>query len=315
MPTKIKKTKKRKSNTEVYQGVTDRVVAALEAGTVPWQSGWTPQGGFFKNVASKKAYRGINVLLLMIASLENGYTSPYWLTFKQAKEKGGTVKQGETSTKIVFMSMVTGKNMITNPKTGKEEKETFWLMREWSVFNLEQCEGIDPKHTPAPPKENKLSASRKAEALLKAMPKPAKVLHYTDVTPSYSPILDRIAMPKKGQFKNREVYYATLFHETVHSTGHSSRLALKNIEDYEELKGHVFGSEDYSEEELRAELGASMLAALVGLDTTKVQERSAAYLHNWISRLKAEPKLIYAAAQKAQKACDYITGEKPKETK
>lgn len=311
MPTKSKK--KRKSNAEVYQAVTDRVVAALEAGTVPWNSGWIPQGGLFKNLSSKKSYRGINVLLLMIASLENGYQSPWWVTFKQAKELGGTVKSGENSTKIVYFNQVKGKNMIVNPVTGNEEKETYWLMREWSVFNLEQTEGIDPKKVPAPPKTSKISASRKAEKMLKGQPNPAKVRHFTDHTPCYSPFFDEIIMPKKDQFENREAYYATLFHETVHSTGHSGRLGVDTIEEMEEMKGMKFGDKDYSNEELRAELGASMLTALVGLDSSKQQDMSAAYLHNWISRLQAEPTLIYKAAQAAQKACDYITGVKKEE--
>lgn len=306
------KNKSRKSNADIYQAVTDRVVAALEEGSVPWQKGWVPQGGFFRNGRSNKAYRGVNVLLLLVESINKGYTSPFWLTFKQAKELGGNVIKGEESTKVVYTSKVTGKDEIENPTTGKMEKKTYWLMKEWSVFNIAQCEGIDPAKLPElPPKEKKHAASRNAERILKAMPAtPAKVDHWTDHKPCYTPFFDTITMPRKGQFETREAYYGTLFHETVHSTGHSSRLGLKNIEDYENLEGHSFGSKDYSEEELRAELGAAFLAAICGLDTSKEQENTAAYLHNWIGRLKAEPKLIYTAAQKAQKACDYILGTK-----
>lgn len=311
MPTKAKKT--RKSNAEIYQSVTDRVVAALEEGTVPWQQPWVPQGGFFRNAKTNRSYRGVNILLLLVTSLEEGYMSPFWLTFKQAKEMGGTVKGGEEATRIVFNNRVVSKEEEENPKTGEMEKKVYWLMKEWSVFNIAQTEGIDPKKLPKIPKETKHSASRKAEKILKEMPSPAQVVAIRDFTPSYVPFFDRIYMPTKGQFKTREGYYGTRFHETIHSTGHSSRLEVKTVMDYENMEGHEFGSEDYSEEELRAELGRAFLCAVSGIDTATEQENTAAYLHNWIGRLKAEPKLIYSAAQKAQKACDYILKVKPGE--
>lgn len=310
MPTKTSK-KPRKSNAEIYQSVTDRVVAMLEEGTVPWEQGWVPQGGFFRNGRTNRSYRGVNTLLLMVASLENGYTSPFWFTFKQAKEMGGTVKRNETSTKVIFSSRIVSKTeTVTNPTTGKEEPKVFFLRKEWSVFNFAQTEGIPADKLPEIPKEKKHSASRAAEMILKEMPKPVRVSVIKDFNPAYYPAMDVIYMPTKGSFVTRDDYYTARFHETVHSTGHSKRLGVKNIVDYENMEGHQFGSEDYSEEELRAQLGASFLSAITGLDTTKEKEQTAAYLHNWISRLKAEPKLIYTAAQAAQRAVDYIMNVK-----
>lgn len=309
MPTKT--AKKRKTNTEIYQSVTDRVVAALEEGTVPWEQGWVPQGGFFRNARTNRSYRGVNTLLLMVASLEKGYTSPFWLTFKQAKEMGGNIIREEGSTKVIFNSRIVSKTeMVVNPRTGLEEPKVFWMRKEWSIFNYAQTEGIPADKLPEIPKETKHAANRKAEAILKAMPKPARVATIKDFNPAYGPAMDVIYMPTKGQYIARDDYYSDRFHETIHSTGHSKRLGVKNIEDYERLEGHQFGSEDYSEEELRAQLGASFLSAICGLDTNKEQKRTAAYLHNWIGRLKAEPKLIYTAAQAAQRAVDYITNVK-----
>jgi antirestriction protein ArdC len=309
MPTKTKKV--RKTNAEIYQQVTDRVVAALEGGTVPWQKGWMPQGGFFRNGRTNRSYRGVNILLLLVASLEKGYTSPFWVTYKQAGKMGGNVKKDEECTRIVFNSRIVSKEKVENPLTGEMEPKVFWMMREYRVFNIAQTEGIDLAKLPVIEKETKHSACRKAEKILKGMPAtPAKVFHRQNSKPSYTPFFDHIEMPNKGQFETREAYYGTLFHETVHSTGHSSRLNVQNIVESEELKGAVFGSEDYSEEELRAELGAAFLTSMCGMDTAKEQDNTAAYLHNWIGRLKAEPKLIYTAAQGAQRACDYITNVK-----
>lgn len=313
MPTKTKSRKFRKSskgmtNSEVYQMVTDRVIDALKRDIVPWQRPWRVEGGVHKNLSTKHSYQGSNILLLDLTALLNEYHSPWWLTFKQAKDLGGTVMREEEGTKITFWSMIPVGEKEFNPETGKMERKEIPLLKTWTVFNVEQTEGIDPKKIPTTEKPQEFKPIERAEKMMKAMPNAPKVIHAGDRA-YYRPSQDHIGMPKREQFESREAYYATLLHEAVHSTGHSTRLKRPEILKYESMEGSRFGDNDYSNEELVAELGSSFLAAILGLDNTKQQEQSAAYIKTWIGRLEDDPKLIIGAGSKAQKAASYIQGE------
>ena len=273
----------------VYEIVTDRIIAQLEKGCVPWQKPWTSNGP--RNLVSKKAYRGVNVLLLA----DTSFSSPWWLTFKQAKQLGGTVRKGEKSTIVVFWKMLAKKQ--TKEQQEKGTKAGFIpMLRYFRVFNSEQCDGLK-----IPAEDQKaVNPIQDCESLVSSMPYAPKIEHGGDRA-CYSPSPDRVKMPVRNSFNSPEGYYSTMFHELVHSTGHKSRLDRGFSADPQ-----PFGSEDYSKEELVAEVGAAMLCGVVGIENTI--SNSAAYLKSWLGALRNDSKLIVCAAAKAQKAADCIRG-------
>lgn len=272
---------------DVYQSVTDSILEKLEQGEIPpWRRTWaateTP-----KNLISKKAYRGINVFLLLL----QGYSSPHWLTFKQAKAQKGHVRKGQKGTKIIFWKM------LQKERDGGKV-DTFPMLRTYTVFNVEQCEGIE-----IPTVEGECGNSEDpipaCEAIVAGYPLPSPKREHGK--PSYSPHFDQVYMPPMEKFEGAIEFYATLFHELAHSTGHVDRL------DRDLMRVPVFGSEDYSKEELVAEFTASFLCAKAGI-SPRVLDNQAAYIANWKKVLKADPKMVVSAAQRAQKAADYLLG-------
>lgn len=282
----------------VYEIVTDKIIKQLEAGVAPWTKPWTAVGtnGWPMNMISGKPYNGINVFLLLITDTGK-YTSPYWMTYKQAVSLGGHVRTGEKATIITFWKQ--SKYTKKNDETGKDEDKRSMILRYYSVFNLEQCEGIespDAETVPAPI-VNKIDA---AEAVIANMPVKPQIQY--DTRAFYRPSTDTIGVPTIAEFTNPESYYSTLFHELVHSTGHESRIGRDDVKKL----STQFGSDDYSKEELVAELGAAMLCGMLGIERTI--NNSAAYLQHWIERLRGDSKLIISAASQAQKAADFILG-------
>lgn len=277
----------RKSHSSVYDIVTERILAELEKGEVPWRKPWRTRPP--ANLISKKPYRGINVFLLAFA----GYGSQFWLTFRQAQALGGNVRRGEHGTKIVFWKCNTRE---TESADGEIEEHKSAFLRYYTVFNLEQTEGLKAllRLPPAFPIEP-------AEKIVKGMPNPPAFEQ--DSLAAYIPSRDMVTMPSRAAFGSQAEYYSTLFHELTHSTGHSKRLGREGIE-----KIQPFGSEDYSKEELVAEMGSAMLCGVAGIEQATISN-SAAYLQSWAKRLKADSRLIVSAARAAQEAADYIRGE------
>lgn len=281
---------------DVYQLVTDRMIELLENGVVPWRKPWVG-GAAPVHLVSKKPYRGANVWLLGAA----GYSSPYWVSYKQAADLGGHVRKGEKSSLAVFWKLLdikpgeAGENGGDGAKTKKVP-----VLRYYRVFNLEQCDGIqapvlEAEANPTPDFE----PIAQAEQLVQGMPDKPAITH-NEARAYYARNEDRVNMPKREAFVGEAEYYATLFHELVHSTGHDSRLArLQNS-----VSG--FGSTSYAKEELVAEMGASYLCALAGIENATI-ENAAAYIQNWLSVLKNDRKLVVNAAAAAQKAVDFIT--------
>ena len=279
-----------KSN--VYEIVTSKIVAQLESGVVPWSKPWSAKPP--ANLISQKEYRGLNTFLLG----SQGFASRYWLTFNQAKKLGGTVRKGEKSSLVIFWN-IGEERTIVNRETGTERKSKPVLLRYYSVFNLTQTEGIAEKlglekQVPVVP------SIADCEAIATGMPNPP-AREQSDRA-WYTPAADSVGMPARELFASPEAFYATLFHELTHSTGHASRLNRTGI-----MEKHSFGDEDYSREELVAEMGASMLAGICGISPA-VLNNSAAYLATWIQVLKGDSKLLVQAASAAQKAADYIRG-------
>lgn len=291
---------------DIYQAVTDRILESLDKGTVPWRHPITrgngeASGGWPKSLSSGKQYRGINIFLLAMTSWAKGYESDYWLTYKQAKERGGQVRKGEKSSLVVFW-----KRYATKDKETGEEK-VVPVIRHYNVFNAEQCEGIKAPDSSsgggAVGEEDRVEFEPIAacERVVEGY-KGGPVISTGGSQAFYAPMTDSVQIPASERFVDRERYYATLFHELVHSTGHSSRLD-RGLD----KKLAPFGSADYSKEELIAEMGAAFLAASTGISPPTI-EQSAAYINNWRQKLRGDKKLIIKAAGAGQRAADHILG-------
>jgi len=272
---------------EVYARITGRITALLEQGTVPWHKPWKATTGLPRNLVSKKPYRGINAFLLLAMS----YESPFWLTYRQAAGFGGSVRKGEKACPVVFWKQL----KIEDKETDKTKRIP--LLRYYHVFNASQCDGLNG-NVLAEPTGN---GSTKPDAIVANMPQPPVVKHGM-TRASYSLYEDLVAMPDRERFASEEGYYATLFHELVHSTGHEKRLhrsAMKESTGY--------GSDPYCKEELVAEMGAAFLCGEAEI-AERIVENSAAYIQNWLTQLKNDQTLIVQAAAQAQKAVDFILG-------
>jgi antirestriction protein ArdC len=273
-------------HSSVYSIVTEQILKQLESGVAPWHRPWTTE--IPKNLSSGRAYRGLNVFLLA----SNGYGSRYWLTYKQAIERGGHVRKGQHGTKIVFWKI--GTRETQEPDGDTIERKSV-LLRYYTVFNVEQCEGIA-----APMSSPPVNPIEECERIVRQMPNPPAFAQ--DARAWYRPSSDTVGMPPRNAFNSAEEYYSTLFHELTHSTGHTRRVGRDGIE-----KLNTFASESYSKEELIAEMGAAMLCGVAGIER-KTLSNSAAYLKSWIDVLKSDARMVVSAASQAQKAADYIQG-------
>lgn len=284
----------------IYDRVTETLITMLEAGCVPWRNPILGRGetGFPRNLISGKPYRGVNVFLLACTAWSKDYSSACWLTFKQAKALGGTVKKGEKSSLVVFWKPYE----TTDKETG--EKVTIPVLRHFNVFNAEQCEGVKVPDAPAfePLAFSPIEACEKIVSSFEGGP----VIEHGGSQGYYRPLADRVQMPERERFLSVEEYYSMLFHELSHSTAHSSRLD-RGIDTHPA----PFGSPDYGREELIAEMGSAFLCGHAGISPATIGN-SVAYLAGWIKALKGDHRLAIAAAGAAQKAADWIQGERPK---
>jgi len=288
----------------VYQIITERVIALLEQGTVPWQKPWSGAEQAPQNLISRKPYRGVNVFLLHAMAFE----SPFWLTFKQAQELGGHVRKGERACPVVFWKWLD----LEREATGDDSKtKRIPFLRYYSVFNVAQCDGIPSERIPAlRATARQHEAIAQAERIVAEMPKCPTIQH-GGARACYWPSFDRVDMPKAESFRSGEEYYSVLFHELTHATGHESRLARKGVSGSGD-EWSAFGSTPYAKEELVAEMGAAFLCGQAGI-VERTIDNSAAYVGSWLQRLKDDVRLIVTAAAQAQKAADFILGAKHSE--
>ena len=290
---------------DAAQETTNKIIAALEAGTVPWQKTWKGvNAGLPRSLATGKPYRGVNTFVLWFEGAAKGYKSDYWATYKQISERGGQVRKGERSTDIVFWKII--------EKAEKTDGETrikkIPLLRLFHVFNLDQADWAPgarlPKVEPVIEGEE-FDPIAAAEALVAEYLGHGPSLAHGGNSAFYRPSADHVQMPEFADFTSAEAYYSTLYHELTHSTGHESRLAREGVS-----KGTfgAFGDKVYSQEELVAEMGAAMLCAVAGIEQAATLDNSAAYLAHWIQALKGDSSLVIKAASAAQKAVDKILG-------
>ena len=281
--------------TDIYQTVTNRILTALEQGVIPWRKPFqTSFSPIPVNYSTGKAYRGINVFLLNITGWQLGYPHNTWLTFNQAKKLGGYVRKGAQSETIVFWKPA---EIATDDEKGEEKPRTVFIARSYSVFNIEQCEGLDLESQPLPAPE-----LGSADQIFANYPHHRPEL-LTGNKAAYYPQLDRIRIPQLENFTSPSSYYTTLFHELVHSSGHNTRLNREGI-----ANAKRSDKIQYAQEELVAEMGASFLRAFTGIETPELTTNTTAYIQSWLKALSDDKKMIVKAASQAQQAVDYILG-------
>lgn len=287
--------------------VADRIISALDNGVVPWRKPWVGGAKVATSYVTRKPYSLINQILL-------GNPSEY-ISFKQVKDLGGRVKKGAKASKVVFWNIlnydVDGKlikNVFEAKKNGVKVAKTIPYLKEWSVFNIADCEGIEP-HSDEP-LPNNAAINLDAEKIIDDYLTREDIEMRRDDLSSkafYCLTDDSITIPRIDQFLATAEYYSTVFHECIHSTGKVGRLDRFADDDAAQAS---FGSDSYSKEELVAEIGAAYMVNALGLETEDSFQNSAAYLKHWRDRIAEDNGLIITAAGRAEKAFQFILNGK-----
>ena len=281
----------------IYREITDKIIAELERGIVPWVQPWTSTKqlcplGLPVNGLTRRSYSGINILLLWSGLEERGFASPYWVTFKQCIAMGGSVRKGEKGTHVYFADkFVPQKEKIRAAETGDEPNAIAFLKR-YTVFNAEQCDGLPKGLIGAPVAKMDRQIVPEAEALIGAT---GADFRTGGDQAFYVPSEDFIRIPNQTAYTDQINYYRTAFHELGHWSGHKTRLD-RNLTT-------KFGTADYAREELVAEMATAFVCASLGIVPTV---RHADYIGNWLQVLKEDTKAIVRAASLASKASDFI---------
>lgn len=273
----------------VYEEITQRIIDALEVGVIPWSRPWeTVLYGVHRNAVTGRPYRGLNVVLLNLVASMRGFVDPRWLTYKNAEMLGGHVKKGEKGVGIVFWKFKPVAEIIENTDD-EDNSRTIPLNRMYTVFNIEQCDGIE-----LPALEKTCAEYKNNEGAEKILSLPT-LIHGGDKA-YYSQTRDCIVMPVRSAFKTLDFYYSTFYHEILHWSGCPSRL--------NRTFGTRFGDQDYAFEELVAEIGAAFIGANSGIPFENM--RHPEYINSWLQILHQDTRAIFTAAAKAQAACDFI---------
>lgn len=286
----------------LYEEVTNKIISMIEQGVAPWRRTWSTYG-LARNYGTDHIYTGINLMLMN----NTMHPIPYFLTFKQVKEQGGSIKKDAKAEKVIYFDVyykdgndktLTKEEAIQHRKNG-EEIQVLKFIKYYLVFNIEDIEGIEFEIPDMELKPNEKIA--RCESIIENMPKRPELSQINANRACYAPELDFVNMPSIEQFESAEYYYATFFHELIHSTGHASRLAREEV-----MNPQKFGGVSYSKEELVAEMGASFLCSSVQIDYDNIVENNVAYLAGWLNVLREDSKFIFKVASNAQKAADYI---------
>jgi antirestriction protein ArdC len=287
---------------DVYERVTARIIKQLEAGTRPWHRPWN-----LKTVPltrplrhNGEAYRGINTLLLWMEAQSSGFTSNYWMTYKQAQELGGQVRKGEKAATVVYSGAI---ERTEQNEKGEDEESRIPFLKSYSVFNADQIDGLPERYRavklePNTPLDQTLRIENADEFFTNTG---ADIRHGGDKA-FYSPDADFVQLPMWEDFESAERFCSTMAHELIHRSGHKSRLD-RDIR-------NAFGSADYAREELVAELGACFICADLGV-FVEPREVHAAYLASWLKVLKDDKRAIFRAAAHAERAATHLHDRQP----
>jgi len=280
----------------VYEIVTDKILSEMKKGVVPWKQGWVGGRAAPISYSTGKPYSILNQMLL-------GKPGEY-LTFKQCETAGGHIKKGEKGNLIVFWKIMNVP--VRDEKSGKDSDKSKIIpcLKYYYVFHVDQCDGIKSKWNRKAAPITPAESDEKADSLIKEYVSREKLDFRREEQGQayYIPKLDRVITPIREQFKTQAEYYGTTFHELIHSKGHPSR--LMRFEDTS--KCAAFGSEDYSKEELIAEIGSAFLNSSCEIETDESLNNSASYIDNWSKVIGGDPRLVVSAAGKAEKAAKYI---------
>jgi len=279
---------------DIYEMVNKLIIERLEAGVIPWQRPWKSSSAMPRNLVSKKVYRGFNFWYLLSFDFEN----PLFLTFNQVNQLGGSIIKGSKSYQVIFWKL--------REYTKEGVTEEVPMLRYYRIFHIDSVTGIDSSKIPANDShDHEFDPIGECDQLVEFW-NDSPTIEFGGSQACYMPAQDKVKMPNPRTFFEDEKYYSTLFHELVHSTGHRSRLNR-----HEKFPNHQFGSKDYSQEELVAEMGAAYLCGICGIENLTI-DNSAAYIESWLKKLKSDNKFVIMAASYAQKAVDYILGnQKP----
>jgi len=272
---------------DIYGVITDRIIEQLENGVIPWEKPWTGTQSGAISGATGKAYSLLNQMLL-------GKPGEYF-TYNQVLAKGGHVRKYEKAQIVVFWKQV---KVIEKDEAGQQIEKIIPMLRYYSVFHADQCEGITAEQRPV-----KVIAHPAADDIITAYSQRERldIRHQRGDEAYYSPSRDCVVLPLREQFNSVSEYFSTAFHELTHSTGHSSRL--------NRLKATAhFGNDDYGQEELVAEIGAAALLNYTGIETKQSLRNNVAYIQSWLNALKNDKRLIVQASGAASKAVDMIIG-------
>lgn len=283
----------------LYEEVTARVIAELEAGRFPWVQPWGVPGsdnaaalGLPFNAVTGRSYSGINILILWGALFENGYPAQGWLTFRQALSLGGHVRKGERGTTVVYADRFVPETEKERAQASGEEARGVAFLKRFTVFNVAQCDGIQIQPTGAPSILPEREILPLGEALIAASDVDFRI---GGAKAFYAPDPDFVQVPPQTAFFDQINYYRTVLHELTHATGHAKRLGRKIL--------NPFGSKDYAREELVAEMGSAFLCAALGIVPSV---RHADYVGSWLAVLREDNRAIVRAASQASKAADWL---------
>ena len=299
---------------DLYQQVTDKIIAAMEKGVPPWRRPWRSAQNVYGsalpvNATTGRYYSGINIPLLWMSAEERGYPSDRWLTYQQAKAVGGQVRKGETSSMAIIYKPFEKQardeqdNKLFDD-AGNPVMEQLSMLKPLQLFNVVQCNGLPDVVTGIPvaaPEERPsvLSEHQTGQVLTILNATGVTCTSYRQDRAYYQPATDRIVMPATSQFVSEADYWSTLLHELVHATGHSERLNREGITS----SSRKFGDPVYAFEELVAETGSAFLCAELGI-YGDVQHES--YLAGWLKALRDDKKAFFRACRFAREATEYL---------
>lgn len=279
----------------LYAEVTSRIIAELEAGRLPWVQPWDASRcvcSMPSNAVSGRGYSGINVLILWAASVEQGFTSQRWLTYRQAEQAGGHVRRGEKGTVICYADRFTPRDEADKAQSEDREARTVAFLKRFTVFNLDQCEGLPEALKSLQVSADPIVAVEAVDAIIRASGADVRI---GGGEAYYSPAQDYVAVPPQAAFHEPINWYRTALHELGHWTGHTSRLGRD--------QSGKFGSAAYAREELVAEMASAFACASLGIVPTV---RHADYVGAWLQVLRGDEKAIFRAASAASKAADFL---------
>ena len=281
-------------STSVNEIVTNRIIEELEKGNIPWQRPWSTAGRYAMSHSTKKPYSLLNQMLLRPGE---------YLTFEECKREGGKVKKGEKGNFVVSWAKI---KKVETDEEGNERTTIIPRLKYYYVFEVSQCEGIERNCTEEPKTYGNTPVESADNIITAYINRETVTFTATDSNRAYySPSEDAVVVPDLKYFEAVEEYYSTSFHELTHSTMHPDRC---NRAEERKDKKVAFGSEEYSKEELVAEIGAATLVNMIGLESDKSFKNSVSYIQSWIGKLKNDKNLIVSASSRAEKAVNYILG-------